>query len=46
VSVAGSFIPPMFMYPQQRMTSLLKNMALLVQSTYVPDLGGLMRNYS
>lgn len=46
MSVAGSFMAPMFIYPQQRMTTLLENMALLVQSTYVPNLGGLMRDYS
>jgi hypothetical protein len=46
MSVADSFIPPMFIYPQQRMTILLDNMAVLVQYTYVPNLGELMRNYS
>jgi hypothetical protein len=46
MSVAGSFMPPLFIYPQQRMTTLMENMALLVQCTYVPNLGGLMRNYS
>jgi hypothetical protein len=44
--VACSFMPAMFIYPQQTMTTLLENMALLVQSTYVPNVGGLMRNYS
>jgi len=46
MGVACILMPPMFIYPQQRMTTLLENMALLVQSTYVPNLGGLMRNYS